>query len=126
MIKFKDLYIILAPHLATHAHGCSEQANGTIQIFAQPGNSSPCCDGTVSVPPGPLLAWIDQLAVDPFNLGEMTLKDYLTFALNQQVTLSEMQGPGAIPDLASAAALEEKLSGALKEVKARKAELESV
>ena len=53
----------------------------------------------------------------------MTLKDYLTNALNQ-LTFGEMQVPETIQDLASAAALEQGLSGALEAVRARRSKLE--
>lgn len=124
MFKYKDLYIILAPQAATHAHGCAEENDLTIHAYAQPGGSTTCCEGTISLPPRPILAWITRLAVDPGPLGDMTLKDYLKLALNEQVTLSEMQVPEAIHDLPSALKLEHGLSGALEAVRARRAELE--
>ena len=135
MIKFKDLFVSLAAPSNYTVAPCNvaEPINGPIIIA-----STPCCGGGASLPGGGPIWFPIQFNTPIWNpvdfntaANEVTktygsLKEYLRAALEQVETRENVTQEGQKPQtVAEIEMLEEKLTGALDELRARKAKLQN-
>jgi hypothetical protein len=123
MIKFKDLYVTLAPE-----KGKVPEPN--IYLLRRPQGtvppSTPCCD-----PPFWSMAPHDpvffQAPADPAPVTKDTLIAYLTAELDRpDVAIEHIQVPGDLQTVADIDALEVKLDEAIGELELRKAQLQKM
>lgn len=135
MIKFKDLFVSLAAPSNYTVEPCNIPVlnNGPIVIA-----STPCCGGGASLPGGGPI-WFPIQFNTPFwqpvdfntAANEVTqtygsLKEYLKAALEQVEAREDVTQAGQKPQtVAELEVLEAKLTGALDEVRARRAKLQN-